>query len=129
MPEYTPFAVTQSSAQMQTALDKVGTTALTTTATDLSGAVNELDGDISAISAKGVRYFTSQTVNVASNAEMFRIANASITTDTVVLECVFANPSYITSDVTWTSYLGYIAFTGTCTTATTANVTIATKVN
>lgn len=126
MAEYTPFAVTQSSAQMQTALDKVGTTALTTTATDLSGAVNELDADIT---AKGVRYYASQTVNVASNAEIFRITNASITTDTVVLECVFADPSYITSDITWTSYSGYIAFTGTCTTATTANVTIATKVN
>lgn len=122
MPEYTPFAVTQSSAQMQTALDKVGTTTLTTTATDLSGAVNELK-------AMGAMYFPSQTVNVASNAEMFRITNASITANTVVLECVFANPTYVTSDVTWTSYAGYIAFTGTCTTATTANVTVATKVN
>ena len=122
MPEYTPFAVTQSSAQMQTALDKVGTTALTTTATNLSDAVNELK-------AMGAMYFPSQTVNVASNAEMFRITDASITTDTVVLECVFADPSYITSDVTWTSYSGYIAFTGTCSTATTANVTIAIKVN
>ena len=126
MAEYTPFAVTQSSAQMQTALDKVGTTALTTTATNLSGAVNELDAEIE---TKGVRYFTSQTVSVASNAEMFRITNASITADTVVLECVFANPTYITSDVTWTSYAGYITFTGTCTTATTANVTLAIKVN
>ena len=120
------YTLTQTGAEVQTALDKVGTTALTTTATDLSGAVNELDADIT---AKGVRYYASQTVNVASNAEMFRITNASITTDTVVLECVFANPTYITTDVTWTSYSGYIAFTGTCTTATTANVTIATKVN
>lgn len=120
------YTLTQTGAEVQTALDKVGTTVLTTTATDLSGAVNELDADIT---AKGVRYFTSQTVNVASNAEIFRITNASITTDTVVLECVFANPSYITSDVAWTSYSGYIAFTGTCSTATTANVTIAIKVN
>lgn len=120
------YQLTQTGAEVQTALDKVGTVALTTTATDLSGAVNELDADIT---AKGVRYYASQTVNVASNAEIFRITDASITADTVVLECVFANPSYITSDVTWTSYSGYIAFTGTCTTATTANVTIATKVN
>ncbi len=69
-------------------------------------------------------YYPSQTVNVASNAEMFRITDASITTQTVVVEVTFANPSYVTSDVTWTSYDGYIAFNGTCTTATTANVTL-----
>lgn len=69
-------------------------------------------------------YYPSQTVNVASNAEMFRITDPAITTQTVVVELTFANPSYVTSGVTWTSYDGYIAFNGTCTTATTANVTL-----
>lgn len=69
-------------------------------------------------------YFPSQTVNVATNAEIFRITSAAITTQTVLVECTFASPAYITSDVTWTSYDGYIAFYGTCTSATTADVTL-----
>ena len=74
-----------------------------------------------------VMYYYEQPVNTATNAEIFRITSPKINTDTVVLECTFADPSYITSDVTWTSYKGYIAFTGTCTAATTANVTMAYK--
>ena len=74
-----------------------------------------------------VMYYYEQPVNTATDAEIFRIKNSKINTDTVVLECTFADPSYITSDVIWTSYEGYIAFTGTCTTATTANVTMAYK--
>lgn len=74
-----------------------------------------------------VMYYYEQPVNTATNAEIFRITSSKINTDTVVLECTFADPLYITSDVTWTSYEGYIAFTGTCTTATTANVTMAYK--
>lgn len=69
-------------------------------------------------------YFPSQTVNTASNAEIFRITDGAITTQTVVVECTFASPSSITSDVTWTSYDGYIAFYGTCTSATTADVAL-----
>lgn len=40
------YQLTQTGSQVQTALDKVGTTALNTTATNLSGAVNELLGTI-----------------------------------------------------------------------------------
>lgn len=76
-----------------------------------------------------ITYFESQTTSVASNAEILRITDSSITTETIVLECTFANPSAISGDVTWTSYNGYIAFTGTCTSATTANVTLADKTN
>ena len=80
-----------------------------------------------------IMYFTSQTVSVASNAQIMRIpasgTNSSITTDTVVLECTFAVPANITSNVSWQSYDGYITFTGTCTAATTANVTLGTKGN
>lgn len=79
--------------------------------------------------ATEIMYFYQQTVNAASNAEMFRITNANVTTDTVVLECTFAAPANITSNVSWTSYSGYIAFTGTCTAGTTANVTLGKKGN
>lgn len=71
-----------------------------------------------------ITYFESQTTSVASNAEILRITDSAITTNTIVLECTFANPSAISGDVSWTSYNGYISFVGTCTSATTANVTL-----
>lgn len=92
----------------------------------------DLDGTIHSVSSGGgstVSYFASQTVSVASNAEILRISDASISTDTVVLECTFANQSVIGGTVTWTSYSGYISFIGTCTAITTANVTLADKTN
>lgn len=83
--------------------------------------------------AKEILYFTSQTVTTGTNAQIMRIpssgTNSAITTNTVVLECSFAAPANITSDVTWTSYAGYITFTGTCTAGTTAHVTLGTKGN
>lgn len=93
--------------------------------TDLKNAFDAVQGQFS----KEILYFYQQGISAATNAEIFRITNAAITEDTVVLECTFANPTYITTDVTWTSYEGYIAFTGTATAATTANVTLGTKGN
>lgn len=69
-------------------------------------------------------YFYEQTVNTGTNAEILRITDQRINSDTIVLECTFADPAYISSDVTWQSYAGYLTFTGTCTAATTANVTL-----
>ena len=121
------YQLTQTGAEVQELLDIIGTDTLSTTAQTLTGAVNELDTDME--SKSSVTYFTSQTVSVASSAEILRITDTSITTDTVVLGCVFDDPSYISGDVTWTSYAGYISFIGTCTVATTADVTLGTKIN
>lgn len=121
------YVLTQTGAEVQELLDIIGTDTLSTTAQTLTGAVNELDTDME--SKSSVTYFTSQTVSVASSAEILRITDTSITTDTVVLGCVFDDPSYISGDVTWTSYAGYISFIGTCTVATTADVTLGTKIN
>ena len=77
-------------------------------------------------------YYTVTTSAVTAG-EIMRVpsgyTSTNITTDTVVASCVFADPSKITSDVTWTSYAGYVAFTGTCTAATTAYVTLIKKSN
>lgn len=89
----------------------------------------DLDGTIHSVGGGGVYYFFERTVSVATNAEILRITDASITANTVVLECTFANPSAISGTVSWTSASGYISFTGTCTSATTANVTLADKIN
>lgn len=86
-----------------------------------------------ATARKNILYYTNQTVSVATSAQIMRIpasgTNSNITADTVVLECTFANPSYITSNVSWTSYNGYITFSGTCSAATSANVVLGRKGN
>lgn len=82
---------------------------------------------------KNILYYTNQTVSSATNAQIMRIpasgTSTDITTDTVVLDITFGNPSAITSDVSWTSYAGYILFTGTCTIVTSANVVLGRKGN
>lgn len=87
---------------------------------------------LDAISAAKVSYFQNQTVS-ATTGQIMRIpasgTNSNITANTVVLECSFADPSAIAADVTWTSYNGYVTFSGTCSTATTANVVLGQKNN
>lgn len=52
-----------------------------------------------------------------------------ITADHVLTECVWGNRNYITTDVTWTTAAGSLTLNGTCTTATTATVTLVKKDN
>jgi len=84
---------------------------------------------VEAASGGGILYFYQQPVSAATTAEIMRITNAAITTDTIVLECTYADPEYVFGKVDWNSYAGYISFTGTCTAATTANVTLGQKGN
>lgn len=128
------------STATQSALDgKVNTTDIATTSDlglvkpDGSTITIDADGTIHSMGGSGggasIYYFYQQTVSVASSAEILRISSGLITANTIVLECTFSNPSAISGDVSWTSYNGYISFTGTCTSATTANVTLADKTN
>lgn len=98
----------------------------------VNGAVAGAKATGDAISAAKVSYFQNQAVS-ATTGQIMRIpasgSNSNINANTVVLECNFVNPSAISTDVTWTSYSGYIVFNGTCTSATTANVTLGQKNN
>lgn len=67
------YQLTQTGLEVQDALNKVGTTALTTTAQDLSGAVNELDGDVGTISSA----LSGKAVIAISNT--YTLASASWT--------------------------------------------------
>lgn len=93
-----------------------------------TNALNDGNGDqidttyLKTTEATKLVRFTAQAVSVASGAEIFRITDSDITTDTEVVSVEFADPSYITAGGSWTSYAGYVAFTGTCTAATTADV-------
>ena len=105
--------------------------------TKLSGKLSDAPSDGKKYARKNgawaevpdILYFSQQAVSSATSAEIMRVTNSAITADTVVLECTFANPGVISTDVSWTSAAGYISFTGTCIAATTANVTLAKKSN
>ena len=84
---------------------------------DLSGAINDK-----------ILYFTSQAVS-ATTGNILDISNAKITADYVLLECTFATPTNITTKLTWTTSAGHFILNGTCTSATTANVTLGKKGN
>ena len=99
------------------------------TATNLTGAANELK----TLNAKRVLYFSNLNTTGATNNTILRIpasgTNSLIDSNTVVLECTFANPAVIQSNISWSSTTGYITFTGTASAATTANVVLGTKGN
>lgn len=83
--------------------------------------------------AKQIRYY-KRSVSTGTGVQILRIPAGSdvdntINTSTVVLELSFDNPNNITSSVAWESFAGYIAFTGTCTAVTNANVIIGQKGN
>jgi hypothetical protein len=83
---------------------------------------------------KEIQYYYQLPVSSATDAQVLRIpttgSDGKISANTVVLECTFANPEYIQSKISWSSYAeGYISFTGTCRAATTANITLGTKGN
>lgn len=65
----------------------------------------------------------------ATTGNFLTKSDAKITADHILTECVFANPSAITTDVTWTTANGSLTFNGTCTSATTATITLVKKDN
>jgi hypothetical protein len=81
-----------------------------------------------------ILYFTNVAVTeMVTSGQLMRIpasgTDSLITTDTVVLDCLFSNPANIESDVTWQSYNGYVIFTGRSQSSMTANVTLGKKGN
>jgi hypothetical protein len=73
-------------------------------------------------------YFTSVACS-ATTGNFATKSDSNITADHVVAECTFANPSAITSDVTWTTANGSVTLNGTCASATTANLVLVKKGN
>ena len=76
----------------------------------------------------GALYFTAVAV-AATTGDIATVSNAKITADHVVAEVTWANPSAITTDVTWTTANGSLVLNGTCTAATTANIVLVKKNN
>lgn len=124
----TAQTITGAIAELDTDIDgietEIGSTALPTTAQTLTGAIAEVVSDHS----NDVLYLTSVACS-ATTGNFVSVSNASITADHVVAECVFANPSYITTDVTWTTGSGTLTLNGACSTATTVNLVLIKKDN
>ena len=76
----------------------------------------------------GALYFTAVAI-AATTGDIATVSNAKITADHVVAEVTLANPSAITTDVTWTTANGSLVLNGTCTAATTANIVLVKKNN
>lgn len=76
----------------------------------------------------GALYFTSVAIS-ATTGDIATVSNAKITADHVVAEVTWANPSAITTDVTWTTANGSLVLNGTCTSATTASIVLVKKNN
>lgn len=81
------------------------------------------------IDGSKMHQYKSVTVNAGVNQQIIRLpssgTDAKITTNTVLLDIQFAAPRRVISDLTWTSYAGYMVIEGTCTSATSAELIIA----
>ena len=73
-------------------------------------------------------FFTGVIVSATTGTILSKSDNR-ITADHVVASCVWAAPSNITTDVTWTTAAGSLTMTGTCSTATTADIILVKKNN
>lgn len=100
---------------------------------DITGDVPLTPGDINAMPDYGIQYYPAQTVNTANNAQIMRIpptwTDSRITENTIPLAITFANPENLKPEISWQSHAGYIEFSGTCNTATTADVILGLKGN
>lgn len=75
-----------------------------------------------------VLYFTNVAVT-ATTGNIVSLSDARITSNHVLSESVFTNPSYITTDISWTTSAGSLILNGTCSTATTTNIVLVKKDN
>lgn len=99
--------------------------------TQVVAQIQTLENDISDIEtsiANKVLYYTSQACS-ALTGNFCTISNAKITANHVVAEAVFADPSAITTGVTWTTANGSLVLNGTCFRATTVNIVLVKKNN
>lgn len=88
---------------------------------------NEL-ATLNAETKNDVLYFTNVACS-ATTGDIAAISNSAITADHILTSCIFAAPSYITTNVTWTTSSGSCVLNGTCTAATTADILLVKKDN
>ena len=75
-----------------------------------------------------VLYLTNCPIS-ATTGNICSISNSAISENHILSECVFADPSVLSIDISWTSSNGSFVLNGTCTAATTANIALIKKDN
>lgn len=97
----------------------------------LDGRLDAAEDDIDDLqdAAENKVLFFENVACSATTGNFLTKSDAKITADHILTECVFANPSAITTDVTWTTANGSLTLNGTCTSATTATITLVKKDN
>ena len=78
--------------------------------------------------AGGALWFTNVAIS-ATTGDIATISNSAITANHVLGRIEWANPPYITTDVTWTTSAGSLVLNGTASAATTANILLVLKNN
>ena len=73
--------------------------------------------------------FLTDVACSAMTGNFATVSNAAITADHIVVDVVWADPSAITTDVTWTTSSGSLVLNGTCASATSATITLIKKDN
>lgn len=128
---------TNANVEQTTAGDQItdiqsDVTGIQSDVSDIQGDVTDIQEDITDIQsaiANDILRYENITVN-AGTGDIASVTNDSrITANHVVVDCVWGNPSYITTDVIATTAAGSLTLNGTCTTATTATVTLVKKDN
>ena len=76
----------------------------------------------------GALYFTGVAC-AATTGNFVTKSNSAITANHVVVSVEYANPSAITTDVTWTTANGSVKLNGTCASATTCSIVLVKKDN
>ena len=118
-----------STTKATAALLKLFTTGdITALSTSDKSSVVAAINEIVTADSKRTLFFTSVACS-ATTGNFASVSDAKITSSHVLVECVFANPAAITTDVTWTTSSGSLVLNGTCASATTATITLAKKDN
>lgn len=115
----------EASASATTATNKAGEASSSATAAANSAA----DAAASAAQIGDYCLWFKDQVVAATTGDILTISNAKITANHIVAECVWGDPSAITSDVTCTTSAGSLVLNGTCETATTATILLVYKTN
>lgn len=97
----------------------------------LDGRLDAAEDDIDDLqdAAENKVLFFANVACSATTGNFLTKSDAKITANHILTECVFANPAAITTDVTWTTANGSLTLNGTCTSATTATITLVKKDN
>lgn len=127
--DYIPFYDVSTSTMKKITVSDADFGGVTVDPTPTQGSTNAVSsgGVYSAIAHKAL-YFTSVAC-AATTGNFTTVTNTGITSDHVVVNVEYADPSAITSDVTWTTTTGSLTLNGTCLSATTCSIVLIKKDN